>query len=154
VVKLEEMDLDAKGGAELHVSGLDLLDGTPILDIKPYIPYADSVPDANPGWASEVIKKTPVLFEGPALEKVADAEANGYPGLEDLIEQLLTIDPRPGFQKRELPPDAEESQGKDFGLLVKDYDVKWRIQNQMFVVYDLEKLGPAGKIKKAVKKKR
>ena len=140
VFELDRIDLTAKGGPEIHVKGIDLLDGTPILDVKPYIPYADSVPHANPGWAKEEISKTPVEFESLALSKIAEAEANGFPQLKDLIEQLLTIDPRPGFQKRELPPDAEHSQGKDFGLLVKVFDVKWKIENQRFVVYDLERV--------------
>jgi tRNA (adenine37-N6)-methyltransferase len=139
VVKLDSIDLNAKGGAEIHVSGVDLLDGTPILDIKPYLPYADSVPDADAGWAAETIQRTPVLFESNALEKIKYAESHdpAAVGLQDLIEQLLTIDPRPGFQRRELPPDADHSQGKDFGLLVKNYDVHWKIEKQMFVVFDL-----------------
>ena len=45
--------LDKIDGGTLHVTGLDLLDGTPVLDIKPYIPAFDSIPDANPGWVSE-----------------------------------------------------------------------------------------------------
>ncbi len=139
VVELEKIDFDAKGGPELHVRGIDLLDGTPILDLKPYIPYADSVPHANSGWAHEEIKKTPVFFEPLALQKISEIENKGEKNLKDLIEQLLTIDPRPGFQRRELPPEAEHAQGKDFGLLVKTYDVKWKIENQIFVVYDLEK---------------
>jgi len=139
VVELDRIDFTAKGGPEIHVKGVDLLDGTPILDLKPYIPYADSVPHANSGWAHEEIKKTEVFFEAPALEKIREAEKNGYPDLKEFIEQLLTIDPRPGFQKRELPPDADHSQGKDFGLLVKDYDVQWKILDQKFVVYDLVK---------------
>jgi tRNA-Thr(GGU) m(6)t(6)A37 methyltransferase TsaA len=150
VVELERIDFTAKGGVEIHVKGVDLLDGTPILDIKPYIPYADSVPHANAGWASGEIKKTPVEFEPLALQKIEAAEQNGYPDLKNLIEQLLTIDPRPGFQKRELPPDAEHAQGKDFGLLVKIFDVKWKIENQQFIVYDLDRL-EQGKKKKLVK---
>jgi tRNA-Thr(GGU) m(6)t(6)A37 methyltransferase TsaA len=138
-VELDRIDFEAKGGPEIHVKGIDLLDGTPILDIKPYLPYADSIPNAGSGWASEAIEKTPVEFEPLAEEKIAEAEKNGFTGLRDLIEQLLTIDPRPGFQRRELPPDAEVSQGKDFGLLVRTFDVHWRIQNQKFVVYDLVK---------------
>jgi len=137
VCEIESIDLNAKGGAEILVRGVDLLDGTPVLDIKPYIPYADSVPTANPGWAHEEIKKTPVIFEDPARLKIEALESTGEKGLKALIEQLLTIDPRPGFQRRELPPDAEHAQGKDFGLLVKNHDVHWKIENQTFVVTDL-----------------
>jgi tRNA-Thr(GGU) m(6)t(6)A37 methyltransferase TsaA len=138
-VQLDRIDFTAKGGPEIHVNGIDLLDGTPILDIKPYLPYADSIPNAGSGWAHEEIQKTEVAFEPKAEEKIAHAEANGFEGLRDLIEQLLAIDPRPGFQKRELPPEAEHSQGKDFGLLVRTHDVHWKIQDQKFVVYDLIK---------------
>ncbi len=145
VVKILKIDLKAKGGAEIYVAGVDLLDGTPILDVKPYIPYADSVPDANAGWAKEEIKKTSVHFEPLALEKIPNSET------KDLIEQLLTIDPRPGFQKSALPPEAKESQGKVFGLLVKDLDVKWKIFNQSFVVFDIEKITGGKKPKRKVK---
>ena len=143
VVELERIDFDAKGGAEIHVKGVDLLNGTPVLDIKPYLPYADSVPQANSGWAHEEIKKTPVVFLAAALEKITQAEASGFLDLKDLIEQLLAIDPRPGFQKRELPPEADHAQGKDFGLMVRTFDVHWRIQDQQFVVFDLIKLDPS-----------
>ena len=139
VVELEKIDFDAKGGPEIHVRGIDLLDGTPILDLKPYLPYADSVPEANSGWAHEEIKKTQVFFEPFALKKITEIEKSECPDLKKLVEQLLTIDPRPGFQRRELPPEAEHSQGKDFGLLVKCYDIKWKIEDHQFVVYDLEK---------------
>jgi tRNA-Thr(GGU) m(6)t(6)A37 methyltransferase TsaA len=140
VFEVERVDLLARGGPEIHVKGIDLLDGTPILDVKPYLPYADSVPDANPGWASDDIVKTPVEFLPLAEEKIANAEANGFSGLRNLIEQLITIDPRPAFQKTDLPPEAEHSQGKDFGLLVKVFDVKWRIERHQFVIYDIEQL--------------
>ncbi|MFX5587298.1 TrmO family methyltransferase, partial [Acinetobacter baumannii] len=56
-VKLDRVDLEAAGGPESHGSGLDIRDETPILDIKPYIPYADSIPDAGPGWAGEPIER-------------------------------------------------------------------------------------------------
>lgn len=140
VVELEKIDYEAKGGPELHVKGVDLLDGTPILDLKPYIPYADSVPHANAGWAHEEIKKTEVSFEPLAIQKIDAIEKEECPDLKNLVIQLLTIDPRPGFQKRELPPEADHSQGKDFGLLVKEYDILWKIQDRHFVVYDLEKM--------------
>jgi tRNA-Thr(GGU) m(6)t(6)A37 methyltransferase TsaA len=137
VCGIERIDPGAEGGPEIHVTGVDLLDGTPVLDVKPYIPYADSVPGANPGWAHEEIRKTPVRFETLALKKLREIEDRGEKDLKVLIEQLLTIDPRPGFQRRELPPDAEHAQGRDFGLLVKEWDVHWKIENQEFVVTDL-----------------
>lgn len=137
VVELDHVDLTAKGGPELHVKGVDLLDGTPILDIKPYIPYADSIPTANAGWAKDEIKKHPVVFEEQALHKILNAQEQGIKNLKDLIEQLLTIDPRPGFQKRELAPGTPQAEGAVFGLMVKQHDVHWKIVGETFVVFDL-----------------
>ena len=50
-VRIDRVEADARGGPKLHVSGADFLDGTPVLDIKPYIKYADSIPRASDGWA-------------------------------------------------------------------------------------------------------
>lgn len=139
-VEIERIEYNSKSGIKIHVKGIDLLDGTPILDIKPYLPYADSIPHASSGWANDPISKTKVMIEPLAESKIKQAEALGHEGLRDLIIQLLEIDPRPGFQRNELPPTAEHSQGHIFGLLVGTHDVKWKIENQLFVVFDLETL--------------
>ena len=124
--EIVSIDLDAKGGAELTVAGVDLLDGTPVLDIKPYIPYADSIPHANPGWAAETITRTPVSFE-----------ADGYEDMRLLITQLLELDPRPAFQKRQHPPQAESSWGRQYGLTVGNIDVQYEIRESGFVVISM-----------------
>lgn len=72
VVRLDKVIAAAKGGPELHVSGVDLLDGTPILDVKPYLPYADSVPAARAGWADEPIERVEVAFDQAALSALRD----------------------------------------------------------------------------------
>lgn len=140
-VELERIDFNAKGGPEIHVKGIDLLDGTPVLDIKPYLPYADSLAHASSGWAAEPIEKTEVIIEPLAEKKFQEAKEKGYKDLRSLSLQLLEIDPRPGFQKRELPPELEESQGSVFGLLVGEHDIKWKIEDHKFVIFDLEHMG-------------
>jgi tRNA-Thr(GGU) m(6)t(6)A37 methyltransferase TsaA len=135
VVKLTRIDWEAKGGIEIHVTGVDILDGTPVLDIKPYIPYADSVPDANPGWAAEPIARTPVEFSEKALEAIARRKER--PELQTLILQMLELDPRPAFQKRRMPPDDPRTQGTRYGFRLLDYDVKWEIRDGRFVVLDV-----------------
>lgn len=72
------------------VRGHDLLDGTPILDLKPYVPYAEAVPDARAGWAEGPVPRVAVRFEPTAAEALADA-----PELRALIEQTFALDPRP-----------------------------------------------------------
>jgi len=139
VVKVERIDADARGGAEIHVSGVDLLDGTPILDIKPYLPYADSVPAATSGWAGEEIQRTPIAWTEKAREDLAHASACAsqdprYGEFENLITQVLEIDPRPAFQKRRMPAGSPQAEGKRFGVAVLDHDVKWEIRDGNFLV--------------------
>jgi tRNA-Thr(GGU) m(6)t(6)A37 methyltransferase TsaA len=135
-VKLVEVRADAPGGAELVIEGVDLLDGTPVLDIKPYIPYADSIPEANPGWAEEPIVRTPVEFSEQAERAVAERSTD-RPDLRRMIEEMLSLDPRPAFQKRRAPAGSPASEGLSYGFKLFDYDVKWRIENSRFVVVDV-----------------
>lgn len=146
VVKLERVERDAPGGAEIHVSGVDLLDGTPVLDLKPYLPYADIVPDATSGWAGEEIQRTPVAWTEKAREDLAEVTAQSaqdprYDAFESLITQVLEIDPRPAFQKRRMPPGSPEAEGRRFGIAVLDHDVKWEIREGRFLVTAIEPLG-------------
>ena len=89
-VKLEGIEIDKKLGPVITVSGADLLDGTPIYDIKPYIPYADAKPDAASGFvgANERIKLT-VCFE---------KEQNIDNNIKEALIQILSEDPRPAYQ--------------------------------------------------------
>lgn len=130
--KIEKIDLDSKGGPEITVMGLDLIDGTPVLDIKPYIPYADAISDANGGWASEDITRYPVSFSKEArgfLRVCDDSE-----GFEKLIVQILELDPRPAFQKRQKPADDPKSWSSQYGIEIKNLDVKYQFTEQGIVV--------------------
>ncbi len=91
-VKLENVDLEAPDGAFLTVSGADLVNGTPIYDIKPYVPYADAIPEATDVLAGKRVKKTlQVVFDENLLSSLSEAERSG------LIE-TLALDPRPAYQ--------------------------------------------------------
>ncbi|MBX3019760.1 MAG: tRNA (N6-threonylcarbamoyladenosine(37)-N6)-methyltransferase TrmO, partial [Bdellovibrionaceae bacterium] len=70
VVKIESVDLDAPEGPVIAISGHDLLDGTPVLDIKPYLPYADAVAGATSAWAEPEVPRRPVLFSPEALRTI------------------------------------------------------------------------------------
>ncbi len=155
VVKLTHIDLEAKRGPELHVEGVDLLDGTPILDIKPYIPYSDCFTDATSGWASEPIEKLPVTwskdaleqlnqFCGPVVEGPVDQRAAlGYAKLKRLIEETLSLDPRPASQRRRLPAHATESEGLAFGFALLNFDVRWKIEPDGFLITEIAPLPEA-----------
>lgn len=112
VVRLERVEPGC-----LHLSGIDLLDGTPVLDIKPYVPYADSVTDAHNAMADAPPPLIPVDWQGDALEAARCHGLRLDEPLVALIEQCLAQDPRPAYQQ----PQPERRYGARFW----DLDVHW-----------------------------
>src|SRR5690606_37687689 len=91
--------LDRVEPGRLHISGIDLLDGTPVLDIKPYVPYADAVAEASNALADTPPALLPVVWDDQALIQArAHAQRLGQP-LVELIEQCLAQDPKPAYQQ-------------------------------------------------------
>ena len=91
-VKLEGIEHRADAGDVLIVSGADLMDGTPILDIKPYLPFADSHPEATGGFTAQTVgHQVDVVFPPALLDKVPEAHRAALTG-------VLAQDPRPGYQ--------------------------------------------------------
>ena len=122
-VKLEKVEIDPKLGPVLHVSGADLMDGTPIYDIKPYIAYTDSHPEAISGFAStpaEYLLK--VDFAEELLQKVAENQR------ESLID-VLAHDPRPQYQD-----DPERVYGMAFGGM----EVKFKVDGIQLTVLEVK----------------
>ncbi|GLR63630.1 tRNA (N6-threonylcarbamoyladenosine(37)-N6)-methyltransferase TrmO [Marinospirillum insulare] len=95
VVKLEGIDLNS--GVKLYLSGADLIDGTPVVDIKPYIPWVDSQPTATSSWADQPPEQLAVSFSPKAEQQLAN-QANGRQ-LKQLIAEVLSQNPRPAYQK-------------------------------------------------------
>jgi tRNA-Thr(GGU) m(6)t(6)A37 methyltransferase TsaA len=109
--------LDAVKPGRLSLSGIDLLDGTPILDIKPYVPYADAILTAHNSMADAAPKAIPVLWLDEAEQQVQyHANRLGEP-LKDLIEQCLAQDPRPAYQT--------PSPARRYGVRLWDVEVHW-----------------------------
>jgi tRNA-Thr(GGU) m(6)t(6)A37 methyltransferase TsaA len=137
-VVLDRVVLDAVGGPELFLSGIDLLDGTPILDVKPYLPYADALPDASSGWASEPIKRQEVHFTAQAEQAILKRVETGTdPRFKSLILEILELDPRPSFLKRKFPTQSAIAQGTQYGFRLFEFDVKWEIVDGIFHVCDV-----------------
>jgi tRNA-Thr(GGU) m(6)t(6)A37 methyltransferase TsaA len=101
----------------LTLGGIDFLDGTPVLDIKPYLPYADAVPGAHNDWASAAPELVAVQFSASAYAQLHELETQ-YPGLKSLTEQVLAQDPRPSYQDL----DTE----RVYIMRLWDLDVRWR----------------------------
>ncbi|ERI53633.1 hypothetical protein N878_14735 [Pseudomonas sp. EGD-AK9] len=130
VVRLERVE-----PGRLHLSGIDLLDGTPVLDIKPYVPYADSLPEARNAMAEGAPQLIPVAWQAEALQQAqAHALRLGEP-LVELIEQCLAQDPRPAYQQ----PEPE----RRYGARLWDLDVHWHYPEPGRIrVLDLQRVAP------------
>ncbi len=120
--------------ARLRVRGADILDGTPILDIKPYIPYADAHPRARGGFApTPPDERIEVNFSEEAARRCAELEGERRPNLRALIERLLRLDPRPAYR-------GGEEGARTYGMRLFDLDVKWRMEGERVVVTALEEV--------------
>lgn len=109
LVKLEEV---SESG--LVVSGLDLVTGTPILDVKPYLPYVEALQDAVGGFASEPPPKMIVEFSDEVRSSLSQEEAY-------LLEEVLSVDPRPAYHDDE----------REYGCLISGWQVRWRVMDGM-----------------------
>lgn len=128
-VKLEHVEI-AGGGVKLHLKGVDLLDGTPVLDIKPYIPYADSLPHASGGFAEEAPETTHAIHFSDMAEKQCDTLAVKYPQLREMIIQLLHSDPRPAYRNGD--------EHRVYGMRLWDFDLKWQVTDDRVEVISLD----------------
>jgi tRNA-Thr(GGU) m(6)t(6)A37 methyltransferase TsaA len=142
-VKLERIDTEAEGGIEIHLSGVDILDGTPVLDIKPYLPYADRIESAGAGWADAKIEKYDVSFSKESLAYLAAFETEMPPRFRQLVEQMLQHDPRPTSQRRVAAIRDPKSQGKQFAFRVDRFDVHWKIWGKTVRVTEIRSLTDA-----------
>lgn len=120
-VRLERVEEDAALGPVIHVLGADLMDGTPIYDIKPYITYADSHPEARSGFVDETAWQ-PLEVEMP--EACAALFADGE---LEALRQTLAQDPRPRYHD-----DPSRVYGMPFG----HYDVRFRVEENVLRVIE------------------
>ena len=125
-VRLESIELNTPEGPVLHVSGADLMDGTPIYDIKPYIPYTDCVTDATSGFTGSVsMHKLNVIIP-------AQLEAKTKPQTLQALRGILAEDPRPRYQD-----DPEREYGFDYD----GYAVKFKVpDSDTLTVTDIRRL--------------
>ena len=131
VVKLEKIVPCGKT-VRLELSGVDLLDGTPVLDIKPYLPYADSIAGANGGFAQKAPEaKLAVEFTAEAGTACEELESVAAPGITNLIKQMLAFDPRPAYAEKSRPD-------RVYGTRIFNVDVQWKVESKRAVVLSLK----------------
>ena len=122
-VRLDRVEMDAQLGPVLYISGADLMDGTPIYDIKPYLPYTDSHPEARSGFAVRPAEKLlQVLCEESLLRKIPES-------LRKSLVEVLEHDPRPQYQH-----DPERVYGMQFA----GYEVKFKVAEPCLTVISVE----------------
>ncbi|MBI5514557.1 MAG: tRNA (N6-threonylcarbamoyladenosine(37)-N6)-methyltransferase TrmO [Deltaproteobacteria bacterium] len=147
VCRLLAVRADAPGGPELDLGAVDLVDRSPVLDVKPYVPLVDAVSGALGGWAREPIARSPVSFTRAAMADLK-AHEGARPGLRGLLRGLLALDPRPAFQQRRHPAGEAASKGRRYGFRVLDLDVQYELTGRGFRVISvalLEGACPGGK---------
>ena len=126
-VRLKAIERDAQGG-RIWLGGVDLLDGTPVLDIKPYVAYADSLPGARAGYAERapepLLRVAFAEAAARALHERADAES-----LRRLIEGVLALDPRPAYRSANAGADA-----RVYAMCLQRVEVRWRVEGDTALV--------------------
>lgn len=123
-VKLEKVEFTEKHGYVLRVSGADMVNGTPIYDIKPYLAFTDSIPDAIGGFADEVKDYT--------LEIVLDKELLcDFPSEKiDTLTGILAEDPRPSYI---------EDENRVYGFPFAGFEIKFKVKGKVLTVISVEK---------------
>ncbi|MCC7403688.1 MAG: tRNA (N6-threonylcarbamoyladenosine(37)-N6)-methyltransferase TrmO [Bdellovibrionales bacterium] len=143
VVKLDRID-----GRLLYLSGVDFVSGTPVLDIKPYIPKWDRVAEATDGWLMDHPDTVlPVEFSVESLQQLEKLQTDGQlplplPQMQNLIEECLANDPRPVPYRKleEVRPEAIKQQ---YGFLIHNLNVVFKWQGPLgFLVTGIEKRVP------------
>lgn len=115
-VKLERLELSREYGPVLHISGADMVNGTPVFDIKPYLAYTDSHPEALGGFTDSVARETlSVVFPEELRAKLAEEDATE-------LTAILAHDPRPSYQN-----DPERVYGMDYGGVSVRFSVDGRV---------------------------
>jgi tRNA-Thr(GGU) m(6)t(6)A37 methyltransferase TsaA len=123
-IGMSAVELVSVSGLTLHVRGVDMIDQSPVLDIKPYVPYADAFPHAKTGWLAPPVDPDPgftMAWEPAALERIAWLrDAHGV-DLEGPIARVLSLGPQPHPYRR------IRKEGEGFRLSLKEWRVRFRV---------------------------
>ncbi len=124
-VKLESIEYSDTLGPVLHVSGADLANGTPIFDVKPYLPYTDSHPEATGGFSEEYTDQRLKVEIDPEIESVLPED------LRQPVREMLAADPRPGYQN---------DPKRIYGMELSGYNIRFQIDKDTATVTEITKI--------------
>ena len=139
VVALREVTFD-KDRFRVFVDGGDFLDGTPVLDIKPYVSFVDAIPEARSDWATPLQDGLEVAWNTEALQRLnkiepdSDLVASGSLGLKRLIEQTLAQDPRPAHERGK-----DGKQGQHWGVMIGPAHVRFKVEGGVAIIELVER---------------
>ncbi len=129
VVKLEKIEVE-NNKVILVVKGGDFLDGTPVLDIKPYVPYSDVISEAKSGLSCPVVAPKALVLSPKSQAQLLEIEKD-IPSFFKFISELLQNDPRPGYQKQD---------DRVYGCHIYDYNLMWKCSASEITVVSIDKL--------------
>lgn len=124
VVKLQSIGMENKQWF-IEISGFDLLDQTPIVDIKPYLAYSDALVDAESSYAQQPPTLMEVQFSPDAMQTL-----QYQPDLTTLITQVLAQDPRPAYQRQP----TNDATPRSYGVRLAHHNVKWQVEGDLAIV--------------------
>lgn len=107
----------------LHIHGGDFLDGTPVLDIKPYVPYADAIATATSAWADNADPLLPVEWSAEATASLATALNGDLVEVRQIITDVIAQDPRPGYERRK-----DGQPGQEWNMRLAGFDIYWKVK--------------------------
>lgn len=123
-VEIDSIDLHTEDGPVITVKGADLMDGTPIYDIKPYIRYADSHPDAVCGYVDDLDERClKVVIPDDIVMEVKDK------GILDALEETLSLDPRPSYHN---------DPSREYGLSFSGLNVRFKVNDGVLTVISID----------------
>lgn len=116
----------------LDLGSLDLVDGTPVIDIKPYLPFAEAITTAQAGYAQDAPSDNMQVIFSSQVQKELQIYQNEYPGLELFIKQVLMQDPRPAYKK-------QSTEIRDYAVHLLDFNIRWRVIDSVTEVFAIER---------------
>lgn len=123
-VEIDSVDITCPDGPRLYVKGADLMDGTPIYDIKPYIKYADSRPDAVCGYVDTLAERR---LDVEISDEIASVLSD--PAILEALKETLSLDPRPSYHNDPL---------REYGLSFAGYNVRFKVNEGYLTVISID----------------
>lgn len=121
-----------QGNIIIDVASADLVDGTPIIDIKPYIPYCDNITDAAGGYGAEQPSTFEVIFSEQAIAVLEQQKDSAYK--KQVIREVLAQDPRPAYKKG-------KTDNKEYAVHLFDLNVFFNVKHQLITLFKIQVIG-------------